>query len=186
MSSQPIRSAQSLKHIHLPAVNALSVNWGPYHAMALNARYLNIPHHPLHEQTKRRWYSRTDPFWWNILVSTKIGGKQKVVRGWLTSRARVAFKNALKNKGYAENGARLVKDSGRLGNGDLVGTAQIFVLPPLLHTGWKDLCNQTELMVAAIEKSQRQGNIQNRKERRLEAFGGSSQPQAVQFRRIST
>lgn len=171
MSIQPIRSAQSLSHIQLPLVKALILHWAPHRAKALNARFLNFHHHPLHEQSKRRWNSRTDPFWWNILVSTRIGGKKKVVRGWLTSRAKVAFRNALKNKGYAENGARLQKDSEKSVNGDLVGTAQIFVLPPLLHTSWQDLCEQTDLMVDAIERGQRQGRVQNRRERRREAAG---------------
>jgi len=185
MSLKPIQSAQSLRHIHLPGVNTLSVQWAPHHAMALNCRILGTPYHPLHEQIKRRWDTRTDPFWWNCLVSTKIGGKKKVVRGWLSNRARAAFKNALKNKGYAENGARLVKHSGEIAKGDLVGSAHLFVLPQLLHTSWKDLCDQTDLIVAAIEEKQGQGYIQNRKEKRQKAFGRRSEPQRVQFRRIS-
>lgn len=108
------------------------------------------------------------------MVSTKIGGKKKVVRGWLSNRAKAAFKNALKSKGYAENGTRLAKDSGESAKGDLVGSVQFFAMPPLLHTSWEELCNQTDLIVAAIEARQKQGSIQNRKERRLKAFGGYS------------
>jgi hypothetical protein len=137
--------------------------------MSLNAHLLNNHLHPLHEKAKRRWNSRTDPLWWNILVSTKIGGTHRVVRGWLLKRARVAFRNALKNKGYTENGTRLVKDFENSTEGDLIGTAQIFVLPPMLHTSWKDLCKETELVVAAIEKRQRQrqGGVRSLRETRL-------------------
>jgi len=182
--SSPIRSAQSLRQINIPGVNTLMVKWAPHHAMALNSRILGTPYHPLHDQTKRRWDSRTDPFWWNCLTSTKVGGNKKVVRGWLNNRARVAFTNALKSKGYAKNGARLVKDSGEDAKEDLVGSAQFLVLPQLLHTGWKDLCKQTELIVAAIEEMQKQGGVQNWRERRLNTFGGSLQPQAVRAKLI--
>lgn len=119
------------------------------------------------------------------MVSTKVGGNKKVVRGWLNNRAKAAFTIALKSKGYARNGARLVKDSREDANGDLVGSAQFLVLPQLLRTSWNDLCKQTDLIVAAIEEKQRQGSVQNRGEKRLNAFGGS-QPQAVQAGLIPT
>jgi hypothetical protein len=186
MSLQPIQSARSLRQINIPGVNTLMVKWAPHHAMALNSRILGTPYHPLHEQTKRRWDSRTDPLWWNCLISTKVGGNKKVVRGWLNSRAKVAFTNSLKSKGYAKNGARLAKDSEEDVKGDLVGSAQFLVLPQLLHTSWKDLCKQTDLIVAAIEEKQRQDGAQNRRERRLDTFGKSSQPQTVQSRLILT
>jgi hypothetical protein len=182
MSLHSIRSAQSLRQINIPGVDSLNVKWAPHHAMALNSRILSTPSHPLHEQAKRRWESRTDPLWWNCLVSTKAGGNKKVVRGWLNNRAKAAFTNALKSKGYARNGARLVKDSGEDAKGDLVGSAQFLVLPRLLHTSWKGLCKQTDLIVAAIEEKQRQGDVPNRRERRLNAFGGGSPPKAAQAR----
>lgn len=184
--SLPIRSAQSLRQINIPGVNTLMVKWAPHHAMALNSRILGTSYHPLHDQMKRRWESRTDPLWWNSLVSTKAGGNKKVVRGWLNNRARVAFTNALKSKGYAKNGARLVRDSGEGAKGDLIGSAQLLVLPQLLHTSWEDLCKQTDLIVAAIEEKQRQNGVQNRRERRLEAFGGGSIPKAVQAKLVPT
>jgi hypothetical protein len=97
------------------------------------------------------------------LTSTKAGGNKRIVRAWLSNRARVAITNALKSKGYAKNGARLLKESGNSTKGALVGSLHFLVLPSMLHTSWEDLSNQAELIVAAIEERQKQEKPQVRR-----------------------
>jgi hypothetical protein len=156
MFSRIIRAPQTLKQLNIPGVECLQVKWAPHYAYALNTiRALETPHHPKHEQSKRRWQTRTDPLWWNCLVSTKVGGSRKIVRGWLNNRARVAITEALKRKGYARNGARLVEESQNRMVGDLVGSAHFLVNPQMLHTSWPSLQEQADRIVTAIENEQK-------------------------------
>jgi hypothetical protein len=188
MSLKPIGPASSFRQIHLPTVNALVVNWAPQHAMLIPFRILSTPSHPLYTQVKRRYMNRTDPLWWSCVVSNRVGGNKKVIRGWLANRARAAFKKALKKEGYAENGARLVKNSEESAKGDLFGSIQITIQSQLLHISWTDLCNQADLIVAAIEGKQGQSQSPNRKERRLKAIEGAStiKSSQVKSRQVST
>lgn len=152
-----IQGAHTVRVVNIPGVNALLVKWAPHHAFAVNTmRYIDNIHHPQHERIKRRWETRTDCFWWNCLVSTKVGGSKKVVRGWLNNRARAAITEALRKKGYGKGGARLPDASaaGDSSKGDLVGSAHFMVKPELLHTSWEDLCKQADLIIADLEEKQ--------------------------------
>ena len=156
MFSRIIRSPLSLKILNIPGVECLQVKWAPHYAYALNtSRALESPHHPRHELSKRRWQTRTDPLWWNCLVSTKAGGNKKVVRGWLNNRARVAITEALKRKGYAKNGSRLVKGSGDSMARDLIGSVHFLLNHQMLHTSWPSLQEQADRIITAIENEQK-------------------------------
>jgi hypothetical protein len=175
MSLRSLRSFNTSKQIHIPGVDCLFVRWAPHYTTALSAQVLDVRHHPKHEQIKRRWESRSDPLWWNCLTTTKAGGNKKIVRAWLNNRAKVAITNALKSKGYAKNGARLLKEAGNSARGDLVGSLHVLVLPHMLHTSWEDLSKQAEIIVAAVEERQIQDNSQNQVARvgRREASAGA-------------
>ena len=89
------------------------------------------------------------------MVSTKVGGNRKIVRGWLSNRARVAITEALKRKGYARNGQRLAEETQDPVLGDLIGSAHFLVNTQMLHTSWPRLQEQADRIVASIENEQK-------------------------------
>jgi hypothetical protein len=170
--SLSLPSIQIAKQINVPGVNCLFVRWAPRHTKSMNAYILDAPLHPKYEQSKRRWESRTDPLWWTCLTSRKSGGNKSAVRNWLSNRARVAITIALKSKGYAKNGARLLKESGNSAKGDLIGSLHFLVLPAMLHTSWEDVCKQAELIVATIEEKSKRRQTQARRVEGPETLAG--------------
>lgn len=143
-------SGMSKKNI--PGIDLLEVFWSPQHIVPINSRLqLITPGHPRYEIMNRKWESRTDPLWWNCLTAKQISAK-RVVRSWLNKRARVAFLNALKRKGYDTNGYRID------GNGDedpipnLVGSLHLTTRAELLRAKWPDVENQADKIVVELER----------------------------------
>jgi hypothetical protein len=149
-----ILPASKMKLLRIQGVNCFQVFWSPYHAYSMNATRALESSHPQYEQAKRRWETRTDPFWWNCLISSKAGGNKRVVRNWLARRGRVTITEALKRKGYAKNGARLAKESKVSNAKDLVGSANLLVGKQMLHTSFKDLQHQADLIIEEVVRRQ--------------------------------
>ncbi|KFY84074.1 hypothetical protein V500_09629 [Pseudogymnoascus sp. VKM F-4518 (FW-2643)] len=112
-----------------------------------------MPGHPRYEIMKRKWESRTDPLWWNCLSSKQISMK-RVVRSWVNSRARVAFVNALKRKGYDTNGYRIDGNGDEVPKPNLVGSLHLTTRAELVRAEWPDVEDQADKIVAAIERLQ--------------------------------
>lgn len=139
---------------NIPGVNILMVNWSPEHIAPINSKIkLESTTHPRHEITKRIWEARTDPLWWNCLTSKQVSFKS-VVRSWLTNRARVAFRNALKRKGYDTNGYRIDGKGDEDPKPNLVGSVHFLTRPELIRAKWPEVEEQADLIVAEVERLQ--------------------------------
>ncbi|KFY10754.1 hypothetical protein V491_07486 [Pseudogymnoascus sp. VKM F-3775] len=150
---------------NIPGIDILQVMWSSEHIAPLHSKLqLTTPAHPRHEIMKRKWESRTDPLWWSCLSSKQVGMK-RVVRSWLSNRARVAFVNALKRKGYDTNGYRID------GNGDegpkpnLVGSLHLATRSELLRAKWPDVEEQADKIVAEIERLQTKKSTPKRRKK---------------------
>jgi hypothetical protein len=110
--------------------------------------------HPIQEQRKRQWQSRTDSLWWNCLTTIQSGGIKKVVRGWMANRSRAAISQALERKGYAITGERLLGSVQDSGSRKLKGSAHFLPTTQMLRTSWSDLERQADLIIAELERQQ--------------------------------
>lgn len=146
--------------MNAPGVTAFGIQWGRNHAYPKNTgAVFEDEKHPRYLLRMRSYYTRTDPLWWNCIVTNKVGGK-KAVRSWLNNRARVAITGALQKKGYAKDGSRLkTDDSASMPIGDLVGSAQFQCRETLLHTSWKDVCQQADVAIASLERALHGGKM---------------------------
>ncbi|PLB38989.1 uncharacterized protein BDW47DRAFT_104060 [Aspergillus candidus] len=95
-------------------------------------RYLDLPVHPLRPKIQHM-YDNRDPetLWWRVSLH-QFGQYKRVVRSWTARRARVAFREALKQHGFDEAGKRLEPGTTGYGcmdspNGGLKGSLEVIV-----------------------------------------------------------
>ncbi|OBT68376.1 hypothetical protein VE03_02932 [Pseudogymnoascus sp. 23342-1-I1] len=153
---------------NIPGIDILQVFFSPEHIVPVNTRVqLITPGHPRHEIMSRKWESRTDPLWWNCLTSKQVGMK-RVVRSWLNGRARMAFVNALKRKGYDTNGYRIDGNGDEPPKPNLVGSLQLTTRAELIRAKWPDVEGQADRIVAEIERLQTQKSKPKRRRKTIE------------------
>jgi len=155
---QKIALPGELVPLAIRGVDALAIKWSRKHTYSINSfRWLEKRHDPHYDKLSRRWAERDEPLWWYCLTTIRVGGPKRVVRSWLNNRVKVAFKQALEERGYSKNGSRLhelggiQRPSGEP-SGDLVGSVQFIVQSRLLRTPWPDLKKQASLIVMELEK----------------------------------
>ncbi|PLN86069.1 hypothetical protein BDW42DRAFT_159199 [Aspergillus taichungensis] len=95
-------------------------------------RYLDFPVHPLRPKIQHM-YDNRDPetLWWRVSLH-QLGQHKRVVRSWGARRARVAFRETLKQHGFDEAGKRLEPGTTQYGcmdspNGGLKGSLEVIV-----------------------------------------------------------
>lgn len=95
-------------------------------------RYLDTPTHPLRPKIQHM-YDNRDPgtLWWRVSLH-QLGQHKRVVRSWGARRARVAFRETLKQHGFDEAGKRLEPGTTRYGcmdspSGGLKGSLEVVV-----------------------------------------------------------
>lgn len=125
------------------------------HVTAINSQDpLSKDHHPLRELTIAKYAERKDPLWWNVLGKTEL--RPRVVRSWAINRTRVAFKDALKRKGYDENGYRLSDSAdGQRPEKDLVGSVLFMVNQGAAKASFEELNTEADAVLDAILQSSR-------------------------------
>ncbi|PMD27786.1 hypothetical protein NA56DRAFT_147407 [Hyaloscypha hepaticicola] len=105
---------------------------------------VEYPTHALSLMYARRWQTRTEPFWWNVIARKDIEN-HRTVRSWAARRLRHAFTESLKKMGYGPDGNRID------GEGQpLIGTAQLLPHQTILKRKYVDLVWQTDMAVKAI------------------------------------
>ncbi|KFY12918.1 hypothetical protein V492_03584 [Pseudogymnoascus sp. VKM F-4246] len=143
-----------LSRQNIRGVDILQIVWSKEHIAPINSKVqLTTPSHPRHEIMKRKWEARTDPLWWNCLTSGKVGPKS-AVRSWLSNRARAAFVQALKRKGYDTNGRRIDGNGAGVPKPNLVGSVHMMTRAELLRAKWPEVEEQADKIVAEIERLQ--------------------------------
>ena len=93
----------------LPPLRFCRVVYSPvYHPFYISKVILEDKTHPLYLPIIARWNARPKVgLWWNATGNT-MAGKKTVVRRWCARRLRNAFREALEEKGFGEDGQRLV------------------------------------------------------------------------------
>ncbi|KAL4898803.1 hypothetical protein BDV59DRAFT_167558 [Aspergillus ambiguus] len=101
------------------------------------ARYLGSHIHPIRPKIHHLYASRDrDSLWWRVSVK-QIQQYKRVVRSWSARRAKIAFRQALQDRGFDAEGRRLPLESGSHTTGDmpegnegnLTGSLEIVVHP---------------------------------------------------------
>lgn len=150
-------SLSELSIKHKSKVGSIArVMFSEKHITSMNSQdALGKEYHPLRELALTKWAERKDPLWWNVLSKTEVS--PRVVRGWAINRTRVAFKNALKRKGYDENGYRLNDPSGsKRPEKDLVGSVQFMINQGAVKASWEEMNAEADMildgMLQTLEK----------------------------------
>lgn len=143
--TRKILNYSAIKLLNLPTVNAFAARYTTdYCYVAPTPPAIEYPTHALFPMFAKRWQTRQEPFWWNVIARKDIENK-RTVRSWVARRLRHAFVESLKKKGYKPDGHRID------GNGvPLIGTAQLFPHHSILRKKFVDLVYQTDLTVEAI------------------------------------
>jgi hypothetical protein len=116
----------------------------PHHVVA-------DPSHPLHESQKRRQEARKkEGLWWYATTGVDLN-KSSCVRSWARRRLRFALLDALKQRGFDQNGKfvnlEAIKDRMDLMHVlrqgktlDLMGSLRAHVQPPLISAKYTQVC----------------------------------------------
>jgi hypothetical protein len=125
------------------SLKTFKVSYSPsYTNYILNHIATNVQHPLYLSQRRRQTEHKKEGLWWHATNGTDIS-KSSCVRTWARRRLRQAFTGALKDRGYAENGAFVDKEKlshrvdimnvVRLGrNIDLTGSLRIHGMAPLI------------------------------------------------------
>ncbi len=136
-----------MKPLRLSQVNAFTCKYSKEYCYVASVHpAVEYPSHALHLMYARRWQTRTEPFWWNVIARKDIDN-HRTVRSWAARRLRHAFTESLKKMGYGPDGNRL--DGEGL---PLVGTAQLLPHQTIMNRKFVDLVWQTDMAVKEIIK----------------------------------
>ncbi|KAL5366005.1 hypothetical protein BJX96DRAFT_160138 [Aspergillus floccosus] len=76
------------------------------------ARYLGSHIHPIRPKIHHLYANRDrDTLWWRVSIK-QIQSYKRVVRSWSARRAKIAFRQALKERGFDAEGRRLQLEPG--------------------------------------------------------------------------
>lgn len=76
------------------------------------ARYLGSHIHPIRPKIHHLYANRDrDTLWWRVSIK-QIQGYKRVVRSWSARRVKIAFRQALKERGFDAEGRRLQPEPG--------------------------------------------------------------------------
>ena len=108
----------------LASTKSLVLRYTPKDAIpTVGLRYLNIPLHPLRPKIAHMYEHRDrNTLWWRVSVHPLMQFR-RVVRSWSARRARFAFKQALKERGFDGEGRKIL-DNGQGTDTTTVGTSE--------------------------------------------------------------
>ncbi|KAN0119587.1 hypothetical protein V8E51_001795 [Hyaloscypha variabilis] len=145
--TRKILQYSSIKPLAVRTANAFSTKYTKeYCYVATTPPAIEYPTHALGPMFFQRWQTRSEPFWWSVVVRKGIEN-HRTVRSWVARRLRHAFIESLRKKGYGPDGNRID------GNGEpLIGTAQLMPNESIKTKKFSDLVKQADLTVEAIIK----------------------------------
>ncbi|KAJ5595513.1 uncharacterized protein N7459_001721 [Penicillium hispanicum] len=115
------------------SVDGLQLLYYPKHQFTPVAlRYIRSPFHPIHPKIAHMWNDRDQSgLWWRASTHQLLSFK-RVVRSWCARRARIAFQEALKQRGFDKLGISLpTTASGQ--QEDLTGSLEIIIRPTFVQ-----------------------------------------------------
>lgn len=136
------------------------------------ARYLGSPVHPIRPKIHHLYVNRDrDTLWWRVSVK-QVQRYKRVVRSWCARRARIAFQQALKDRGYDAEGRRIQREAESSDSGDttqgkegnLMGSLEITVLPPTVQQSFSTVqSDMHSLLDTLIEQNIQKSNQRQKK-----------------------
>lgn len=136
----------------------LRYNWKYIRNHVAN-RYLGSPTHPINPKIAHMYAHREENnLWWTVSVQPLMSYR-RVVRSWCARRTRVAFKQALRERGFNWEGRRLLgkmatptmtpSELGIPGD-DLTGTVELIVHPPCVKEKFPVIQKEMSFIVDAL------------------------------------
>lgn len=125
-------------------------------------RYLVSTCNPIRPKIRHMYSTRDrNTLWWRVSVHS-LQDHKRVIRSWCARRVRLAFKLAMKERGYDSEGRRLASstttdmnkaDAGRHGN-NLRGTVEIVLRPAIVDGQWPMVRRDVDRLVDRIVEVQ--------------------------------
>lgn len=144
----------AMKKINIQGVTAARVLHGNLHALGLNSAHVATDDHPMAIIARYKCALREkEPLWWHVLSTKAIG--VRVIRAWHVNRLRVAFKDALKRKGFDQVGRKISGPGATNSESDLWGTIHFMILEDIKTTSWTVLNTQADKVVEFLEQKSR-------------------------------
>ncbi|KAE8349012.1 hypothetical protein BDV28DRAFT_142097 [Aspergillus coremiiformis] len=111
-----------------------TLRYVPKHVISpIASRYLASPINPIRFKIQHLYAQRDrNTLWWRVSVQ-HLQQHKRVVRSWCARRVRLAFRRALKERGFDAEGQRIGSDmDGNIGtsegkNDNLIGSIDIYV-----------------------------------------------------------
>lgn len=136
----------------------LRYNWKHIRNHVAN-RYLRSPTHPISPKIAHMYAHREENnLWWTVSVQPLMPYR-RVVRSWCARRTRVAFKQALKERGFNREGrmsldktattAATPSETEIPGDG-LTGTVELIVYPPCVKEKFPVIQKEMSSMVDTL------------------------------------
>lgn len=149
----------------LNSTNTLTLRYLPKHIISPVAlRYLASPINPIRFKIKHLYDNRDrNILWWK--VSTQhLTQHKRVIRSWCARRVRLAFRCALKERGFDAEGRRRgpnIDESAGISKGEnvnLVGSVDIFIRPRCVHEDYPTLQAEMNTLVDSFIQNINEGN----------------------------
>ncbi|KAL4904677.1 hypothetical protein BDW74DRAFT_154367 [Aspergillus multicolor] len=125
-------------------------------------RYLAAKTNPITPKIEHMCNVRDrNTLWWRVTIVDMVSYKS-VVRSWAARRARAAFKEELKARGFDSEGRRLASETSgsaatSLGfSGNMTGTLNMDIQPAILTTTFPALLKEMKFTVDALIREQQQ------------------------------
>lgn len=116
------------------------------------ARYMGSPTHPIAPKITHSWMTRDrNSLWWRVSVS-HITQLKRVIRSWCARRARLAFEQALKDKGFDHLGTPLPSSALLPPQDALTGSLDLIVRPSLAKQSFKTVQQDAHSVLESILK----------------------------------
>ena len=129
-----------------PLLNLCRIAFSHCYNSSYSSRiFLEDQTHTLHLPIVARYDSRPRiGLWWGVTSNTMTGVKV-VVRRWSSRRLRHAIREALKERGFDEDGKSLV-------GGDLTGTLEVDTREGIVKARFEDVKREAGLAIDYVEK----------------------------------
>ncbi|KAL2007589.1 hypothetical protein VTN00DRAFT_9027 [Thermoascus crustaceus] len=148
-------SSKSLKIV--TATKLFVVRYNPHQVPSpVAVMYMNSPSNPIAPKIRHMYANRDrNTLWWKATVNQL--NYKKVVRSWCRRRVRAAFQQALRERGFDEEGRKIAQEADGTPKVEpgLKGTAEIIVLEPTIKAENADLQKEMNLVVDLLLKRMR-------------------------------
>ncbi|KAE8150029.1 hypothetical protein BDV25DRAFT_155188 [Aspergillus avenaceus] len=163
----------------LASTKQFSLRYNPKNVISPIAfRYIRMPANPIRPKIMDMYANRDrDCLWWRVSIQ-QLQQNKKVVRSWCARRVRLAFTNALKDRGYDNEGRRLTSEleeqevSQDSSHSNMTGYLEIVVHTPCITEKYSSVQADMQSVIGAlIEKA-----TEKKKEKSPKTRGSQDNP----------